>query len=79
MRGSSLLVTAWLLVSCGTVGAPVAPENVGVALTIEQQKQREAREAQRQAAESGAEDVGPDPTMQGQDVNLPPLRPVGTR
>lgn len=57
----------------------MAPETVGVALTIEQQKQREAREARQREAESGTEDVGPDPTMQGQDVNLPPLRPVGTR
>ena len=74
---SSLAVAflAGLLVACGAVGPPIPPENVGVALTIEQQKKREALEAQqREAAESQA---AAEP--QGQDENLPPLRPVGTR
>jgi hypothetical protein len=79
MTSRGILAAALLLTSCGTMGAPVPPENVGVALTIEQQKQREVEEARQREAESGAEDVGPDATMQGQDVNLPPFRPVGTR
>jgi hypothetical protein len=72
------LVTG-LSVSCGTVGPPVAPENVGVALTIEQQKTRDAIEAQQREAVGPVEGVDSDPGMQGQDVNLPPFRPVGTR
>ena len=60
------------LVACGVVGPPIAPEDVGVSRTIEEQKKREA--AQDDAVPSPV-DVEP----QGQDVNLPPLRPVGTR
>ncbi|HEU4686011.1 MAG TPA: hypothetical protein VFS39_16005 [Nitrospira sp.] len=77
-RWVPVVAVAWLPVSCGVVGPPIPPENVGVALTIEQQKQRE-REAQQREADAGEEKVGPDASMQGQDVNLPPLRPVGTR
>jgi hypothetical protein len=78
MKGLELLLTAGLLTSCGVVGAPVAPETVGVAPTIEQQKKRHALEAQqREAAAAEAEE--PDPALQGQDVNLPPLQPEGTR
>ena len=70
-----------MLVACGAVGSPVPPESVGVNLTIERQKKLEAlEEKQREAAEE-AESVEPqpDPMLQGQDVDLPPLRPVGTR
>lgn len=75
MRRSVLLSVAGLLASCGVVGAPVPPESVGVAPTIERQdKQREALEAeQREDAEE------PAPVLQGQDELLPPLQPVGTR
>lgn len=73
------MLAAALAVSCGTVGAPVAPENVGVAITIEQQKKRDAVEAQQREAAAQTETVEPDPATQGQDVNLPPLRPVGGR
>ena len=70
-----------MLVACGVVGPPVPPESVGVNPTIERQKTLEALdEKQREAAEA-AESVEPqpDPMLQGQDVNLPPLQPVGTR
>ena len=76
-------VLAGMLVACGVAGPPVAPENVGVNPIIERQKKLEAlEEKQREAAaaaESAAESVEPppDPMLQGQDVNLPPLRPVG--
>jgi len=82
---NSLLVfmlAAALLVSCGVVGSPVAPDTVGVAVTIEEQKRRDALEAQQRkaATEVGEEEAREaDPALQGQDVNLPPLRPVGTR
>jgi hypothetical protein len=73
-----LITVAALLSACGVVGAPVAPETIGVAPTIEQQnKVQEAREAkQREAAPEPEEQ---DPELLGQDENLPPLRPVGTR
>lgn len=72
-----------MLVACGVVGSPVPPESVGVNPTIERQKKLEAlEEKQRQAAaaaESTEPQPEPDPMLQGQDVNLPPLQPVGIR
>ena len=69
------------MVACGTVGAPVPPESVGVTPTIERQKKLEAlEEKQREAAaEAESTELQPDPMLQGQDVNLPPLRPVEAR
>lgn len=68
---------AGLLAACGLVGPPIPPEDVGVAPIIERQKKRDALEAtQREAA---AAQATTDPALQGQDENLPPLRPVGTR
>jgi hypothetical protein len=68
MNGLAIVLAAGALVSCGVIGAPVPPEDVGVTRTIEEQKKREALDATR-----------PETTLQGQDVALPPLRPVGTR
>ncbi len=78
MRGLALIAAAGLLSGCGVVGAPVAPETIGVAPTVEQQKKRqEAREANQR--DTAGEAVEQDPETLGQDENLPPLRPVGTR
>jgi len=75
MRSLSVALAVGFLVACGVVGSPIPPENVGVTPTIEKQKKRDASEAhQREAVESQVE-----VELQGQDVNLPPLRPVGTR
>ena len=73
--------TVGLLVACGTVGPPVPPENVGVNSTIQLQKKREVLDLKQREAAAEAESGEPsqDPLLQGQDVNLPPLRPVGTR
>ncbi|TKB52445.1 MAG: hypothetical protein E8D50_11505 [Nitrospira sp.] len=70
-----------LLAACGSVGPPVPPESVGVNSTIERQKALEAIEEKRRGATAAAEssESQPDPLLQGQDVNLPPLQPVGTR
>ena len=70
-----------MLVACGVVGSPIPPESVGVNPTIERQKKLEAlEEKQREAAaEAESTETQPDPMLQGQDVNLPPLRPVETR
>jgi hypothetical protein len=74
-------VTMGVLMGCGAVGSPIAPENVGVNPTIERQKKLELlEEKQREAAaEVESAEPQPDSTLQGQDVNLPPLQPVGTR
>jgi hypothetical protein len=69
------------MVACGVVGAPVPPENVGVNPTIERQKKVEELEEKQHEAAATAEstETQPDHMLQGQDVNLPPLQPVGTR
>ncbi len=74
-------VTIGMLVACGVVGSPVPPESVGVNPTIERQKTLEALEEKQREAAAAAEspEPQPDPMLQGQDVNLPPLRPVETR
>jgi hypothetical protein len=74
-------VTMGMLVACGTVGSPVPPENVGVNPTIERQKKLESLEEKQRdsAAEAESTELQPDPMLQGQDVNLPPLRPVEAR
>lgn len=66
---------AGLFVSCGVMGPPIPPEDVGVAPLIEQQKKRDALDAKQKEAADAPAVVEP----QGQDVDLPPLRPVGTR
>jgi hypothetical protein len=80
---TSLMVgmTIGTLVSCGAVGAPIPPENVGVTPTIERQKKLEALKEKEREAAAAAESTEPqsDPVLQGQDVDLPPLQPVGTR
>ncbi len=72
---------AGTLVSCGAVGAPIPPENVGVTPTIERQKKLEVLQEKQREAAAAAESTEPqsDPLLQGQDVDLPPLQPVGTR
>jgi hypothetical protein len=74
-------MTMGMLAACGAVGSPVPPESVGVTPTIERQKKLEAlEEKQHEAAAPGeSTEPQPDPMLQGQDVNLPPLQPVGTR
>jgi hypothetical protein len=73
--------TMSMLVACGVVGAPVPPESVGVNPTIERQKKLEALEEKQRGAAAADESAEPqpDPMLQGQDVNLPPVRPVETR
>ncbi|HSB46367.1 MAG TPA: hypothetical protein VLD60_15250 [Nitrospira sp.] len=75
MRSLAVVLVMVLLAACGVVGPPIAPEDVGVSRTVEFQKKRDALEAQqREAAESQAASE-----PQGQDVDLPPVRPFGTR
>ena len=68
------------LVACGAVGAPVPPESVGVTPTIERQKKLEQLEEKQREAAAAAQSTEPqsDPILQGQDVDLPALQPVGT-
>ena len=65
--------------ACGVVGAPVPPESVGVSPTIERQKKVEEEKQREAASTAETTESQPDLMLQGQDVNLPPLQPVGTR
>ncbi len=75
MKRLAVIVSTGLLVGCGVVGSPVPPDLIGVAPTIEKQKRQQAREAEREAAESGE----PVSVHDTHDLDLPPSRPVGTR
>lgn len=74
MNAIMVVLAIWSLAACGTIGSPIPPEDVGVAPTIERQKKLDADAARREAEES-------QPVLEplGQDVDLPPLQPVGTR
>lgn len=73
--GAPMLCVIVIAVSgCGVVGAPIPPENVGVAPLIEQQKKQHAQEA-----ESAQPDAPRAIEPKGQDEELPPVRPIGTR
>ena len=68
------VIAAIGVVACGVMGTPIPPEDVGVAPLIERQKRADAEAAKRES-ESAPAPLEP----QGQDVDLPPLRPMGTR
>ena len=80
---TSLMVGVMIgtLAACGAVGAPIPPESVGVTPTIERQKRLEALQEKQREAAMATETTEPqlDPLLQGQDVDLPTLQPVGTR
>ena len=69
------------LVACGSVGAPIAPENVGVTPTIERQKKLDALDEKQREAAAAAESTQPqlDPMLPAQDIDLPPVQPLGNR
>jgi len=69
------MVALWLSAACGVIGSPIPPEDVGIAPLIERQKKLDALEAAKQEAAEGQPEAEP----LGQDVDLPPLRPMGTR
>jgi hypothetical protein len=83
MKRLAIILATGLMSSCGAVGAPVAPETVGVAPTIERQKkEHEATTAQQREAAAATDTEQPDPALLEQleqDELLPPLLPVGTR
>ena len=74
MKVFALACAVCVLVGCGTIGSPIPPEDVGLAPLIERQKRQDALDKKPDAEES---QTLMEP--QGQDVDLPPLRPVGTR
>ncbi len=79
-----LSATIGLIAGCGVVGPPVAPEDVGVAPIIERQKRQQAgqthpeEQQQPYSVDPGSTGEFEQP-LQGQDVDLPPLRPGDNR
>ena len=69
------------MVACGSVGAPIPPESVGVTPTIERQKQLDALDEKQREAAAAAEltQPQPDPMLPAQDIDLPPVQPLGNR
>lgn len=70
-----------MIVACGVVGAPIAPEDVGVNPTIARQKAQLQKTGAAQPTDNTAAPSTPVEPVEskGQDEELPPLRPVGTR
>lgn len=82
--GGVSIVASLLFVGCGTLGAPVPPEYVGVGPLIEKQrmKEKQAAEAKQQAERDrtfSAEEATNDPRVIESGVIPPPLYPVDTR
>ncbi len=61
----------FLVQSCGVVGPPLAPEDIGIEAKIRSQEKAEAH-----AIENGEQEIVP---IDQEDVSLPPLQPVGTQ
>lgn len=75
------LILLTVVAACGVVGPPIPPEHVGVNPTISRQKAQLQKTGTTQPTDNATapavliEPVAP----KGQDEELPPLRPVGTR
>ena len=80
LAGVSLTILT-VVAGCGVVGAPIAPENVGVNPTIARQKTelKKLGETQESVNPTVSSDQVAPGEIRGQDEELPPLRPVGTR
>ena len=72
---------AVLITGCGTIGPPIAPEDVGVAPLIERQKQLQAQPTEPGQAPLDRNQTESPESLEpvGQDQELPSLRPVGGR
>ena len=83
-RTTLVIVLLGMMAGCGTVGAPIPPEDLPVAQKLLKEKEREAKHKQKaiqqQKAESkkGEEKPGEE-IIEQEEITLPPLRPVGTR
>lgn len=81
---SLVLMGGGVMTGCGTVGAPIAPEDLPVAQKLQKEKEREAREKSKEMQEQRVEQTKGEQKPEGEaiapeEVTLPPLRPVGTR
>ncbi len=74
----ALLVSC--LGGCGTVGPPVAPEDVGIGPLMERQDKARSQAAGQPAPLDSTQKEGTElPEFVGQDEELPSLKPVSGR
>ena len=72
-----------MMTACGTVGAPIPPEDLPVAQKLLKEQEREAKEKakaiqeQKETPSKGEKPEGE--TGMQEEITLPSLRPVGTR
>ncbi len=76
-----MLMVMALLGGCGKAGPPIPPEDLGVALKLEQERQQATRGEHTATA---VQDPRPEEQKGAQEIEqgtleLPPLRPIGTR
>jgi hypothetical protein len=81
---SLVLMGMEVMTGCGTVGAPIPPQDLPVAQKLLKEKEREAREKSKAIQEQKEEQAKGEEKPEGEaiapeEVPLPPLRPVGTR
>ena len=70
IRGISVILFLAFLSACGQVSSPIPPEDVGIEAKV--------REQQRQTKEQG-EPTDDQVPIEEEPVELPALRPIGTR
>lgn len=81
-RRRAIPLALWLLagVGCGTIGSPIAPEDVGIGPRLQREGQAaKAKEQQIEQRTFSAEESRQQPSVVPDEAELPPLRPIGTR
>lgn len=75
------LLCLGLLAGCGRPGFPVPPDDYGVGLRMQQERQKEAQAAKEQEAREAAAKQKADEGIvtPPDEVTLPDMRPVGGR
>lgn len=66
--GLAAAVVLDLLGGCGKIGSPIPPEDIGIAAKLERERREQAARDRKEAERERDE-----------EVELPPLRPIGTR
>lgn len=76
------IVVCGTLASCGRSGFPSAPEDYGIGLRIQQERQKEEQARKEQEAREAAarkQTAEEEPVAPPDELTLPDLRPVGGR
>jgi hypothetical protein len=75
------LLLIGVLAGCGRPGFPVPPDDYGVGLRMQQERQKEAQAAREQEAREAAKKQKADEGLvtPPDEVTLPDMRPVGGR